>query len=229
MLLPQYCLFCGLTSNTALPLCRDCRRELPLNQPCCERCALPLARHSARFCGRCLAQKAPPFDRVIAPYRYDPQLALLIQRWKYQPLPRLGLLAASLWQDAVPEPPPVDVLVAVPLHWRKLLRRGFNQSGQFSELLYRRHPALGDKCLARRLLRRQRATAVQAGLDAAARQRNLHGAFTLRGRCDNLRVAVVDDVMTTGATASELARCLKAGGAREVQLWCLARTPAPAN
>ncbi|WP_116368367.1 ComF family protein [Parahaliea mediterranea] len=233
-LLPQYCLFCGLASRSSLPLCQDCRSELPANTPCCLRCALPLAptlaptpdNDSARLCGRCLAQP-PAFDRVIAPYRYDPQLALLIQRWKYQPLPRLGRLAASLWQAAVPEPPAVDVLVAVPLHWRKLLRRGFNQSGQLCERLHRHHPALAHSRLARRLLTRLRATAVQAELDAAARRRNLRGAFTLLGHCDNLRVAVVDDVMTTGATASELARCLKAGGAREVQLWCLARTPAP--
>lgn len=226
--LPQYCLLCGLPSGQALPLCHDCRSELPRNAPCCQRCALPLASPAATLCGQCL--RCPPvIDRVVAPYLYDPHIALLIGRWKYGPLARLGLTAADLWCRAQDQPPPVDLITAVPLHWRRYWQRGFNQASQLAGLIQRGHPALAQCSLQLRLLQRQRATAAQAGLDARTRSRNLRGAFTLRGHCDNLRVAVVDDVLTTGATAIELARCLKAGGAREVQLWCLARTPAPSD
>ena len=80
-----------------------------------------------------------------------------------------------------------------------------------------------------RLLKRQRATAAQSGLDARERRRNLHNAFTVRARCDNLRVAVVDDVVTTGATANAVASALKKAGANYVEIWCLARTPQPTD
>lgn len=226
-LLPQDCLLCGGPSRRSVALCAPCEAELPHNTRPCRQCALPLPPEpgtQATFCGHCLANP-PAFDRALAPFVYDEQLALLIHRWKYHPEPRLGHLAAHLWLRAMPEPPPVDLVIPVPLHWRKLLRRGFNQAQDLCRLLRAGHPT--PPPTAPRLLARRRATAVQAGLDARSRRHNLRGAFTLQGQCDNLRVAVVDDVMTTGATAQELARCLKAGGAREVHLWCLARVPAP--
>ncbi|MBN7797881.1 ComF family protein [Parahaliea mediterranea] len=225
-LFPQYCLLCGLASHHRLPLCGPCRDELPRNTLCCPQCALP--RGAGVLCGRCLAAP-PPFDSALAPYLYDEQLALLVQRWKYHPDPRLARLMAALWLDGVARRPlpEVDLVLPVPLHWRKLLQRGFNQAGQLCAGLCAGHPALAGLPPRPGLLRRRRATAVQAGLDARQRRGNLRGAFTLRERCDNLRIALVDDVMTTGATAGEVARCLKSGGAREVHLWCLARTPAP--
>ncbi|MBA6413961.1 ComF family protein [Parahaliea sp. F7430] len=232
-LFPQCCLFCGLQCRKE-PLCSACRGELQLNKDCCSRCALPLAsinqQHDSlgpRYCGHCL-RSSPHFDAVLAPYLYDEQFALLIQRWKYQPDPKLAKLMAALWLYAAPaELPAVDLLLPVPLHWRKLLQRGFNQALQLCQELQQHHPALRSTKLASRWCRRQRSTLAQAGLNAKARQGNLAGAFTLSRGCDNLRIAIVDDVMTTGATANALARCLKEAGAHTVQLWCLARTPAP--
>jgi len=232
-LFPAHCLLCGLHSDR-LPLCEACRLELPLNTDSCDRCALPLplqrARSTAsdpRLCGNCLS--VPPwFDSCIAPYQYDEQFAVLIQRWKYRPEPRLAHLMATLWlQAAPPILPPVDLLVPVPLHWRKVLSRGFNQAQQLCQLLRRSHPQLCAVPMDPRRCRRQRPTGVQAGLDARARRRNVAGAFTTRGGCANLRVAIVDDVVTTGATANALAQCLARAGARTVSLWCMARTPAP--
>jgi predicted amidophosphoribosyltransferase len=81
----------------------------------------------------------------------------------------------------------------------------------------------------RQLLRRRHATKAQAGMDAQQRSSNLSGAFTVSGGCDNLRVALIDDVLTTGATAGAAAGALKQAGAARVEIWCLARTPPPEN
>jgi len=231
-LFPQYCALCGLPARGALPLCAPCRGELEPNTGCCARCALPLPDLSgpveapARLCGACL-QHPPPFARVIAPWRYCERLALLVGRWKFHGATWLTPLLADLWWAGAPALPPVDLVVPVPLHWRRQWRRGYNQA----ELLGRQLLAAGpDGARARldtRLLRRSRATPPQSILGAGRRAANLAGAFTVRGRCDNLRVALVDDVLTTGSTAAAAARGLLAAGAERVEVWCVARTPAP--
>lgn len=228
-LLPQHCALCGLQSGSDLPLCRPCAAELPRNDRACERCALPLPpplplprSGGPRLCGACMAHP-PPFERVRAPWLYGEYLAYLIHRWKYAGDLTLTPLLAELWLGAVPEPPALDALVPVPLHWWRQWRRGYNQSALLAAYLGRR----GGQPVATHLVRRTRATAPQSGSAAAARARNLRGAFTAPGPCDNLRLAVIDDVFTTGATAAEVARTLKSAGAAEVEVWCLARTPKP--
>jgi ComF family protein len=222
-LLPQHCALCGLRSGHALPLCSPCAAELPPNEQACVRCALPLpGAEGTRLCGECLAQP-PPFDAVRAPWLYGEYLGYLIHRWKYAGDLTLTPLLAQLWLAAAGPPPPVDALVPVPLHWWREWRRGYNQSALLARQLARH----GTPEVEYRLVRRNRATAAQSGSDAGARARNLRGAFTVRGACDNLRLAVIDDVFTTGATAAEVARTLKRAGAAEVEVWCLARTPKP--
>ena len=229
-LFPEYCRLCGLRSHRPLPLCLACQGEFQANTSCCSRCAIPLpdSPHGpgAALCGKCL-HSPPPFDRVIAPWLYCEQLAYLIQRWKFHGERRLTPLLAALWLMRVPEPDSVDVLVPVPLHWRRLWRRGFNQS----ELLARqlRSTACGPAAavLDHRGVRRSQATRPQSGMGATMRARNLRGAFTVHNRYDNLRVGIVDDVFTTGATAAAMAGVLRDAGAHHVEVWCLARTPAP--
>lgn len=225
-LLPQHCALCGLPSGRELPLCLDCAAELPPNDRPCERCALPLPlplplreSRGPRLCGACLAAP-PPFDRVRAPWLYGEYLGYLIHRWKYAGDLTLTPLLAELWLTGGP-PAPVDALVPVPLHWWRQWRRGFNQS----ELLARQLARRGAPQVASGLIRRTRHTTPQSAAGVGARARNLRGAFTVRGACDNLRLAVIDDVFTTGATAAEVARTLKREGAAHVEVWCLARTP----
>ncbi len=225
---PQYCLLCRLRSHSPLPLCAECFTHLQANDHACERCALPLATAAGRLCGQCLAQP-PALDRVIAPLVYEPHLALLISRWKFQREPRLTRLLAALWQAWVIPPADRDLLLPVPLHWRRLLWRGFNQATLLGLEIRARQPQLATLPLRTDILRRRRATRAQAGLSARQRGSNLAAAFRVRGDVSGLRVAVVDDVMTTGATAEALARVLKDAGAADVQLWCLARTPAPGS
>lgn len=229
-LFPDYCSLCGLLSQRPWPLCCACEQELQTNRICCYRCAIPLPAEAAptpaALCGSCL-QRHTPYQRVIAPWLYCERLAHLIGRWKFHGERQLTPLLASLWLQQAGEPGPVDVMVPVPLHWRRLWHRGFNQS----ELLCRQLRALAPDGVPTRLdhrsVRRSRATAAQSGMGAAQRARNLRGAFTAHNRYDNLRIAIVDDVFTTGATAAAMAHTLRKAGARHIEVWCLARTPAP--
>jgi ComF family protein len=222
-LFPTSCLMCGLHCKGALPLCPPCRAELPANDRACPRCAIPVAAGTAAHCGQCQVQP-PPFSRVLAPWLYDPQFALLIQRWKFHREQRLTALLASLWLQRQ-RPPAVDLLVPVPLHWRRLWQRGFNQATLLADALRRAAPELRATPLLLRGIRRRRGTASQAGLGRGGRQHNLAGAFEVTADLEGRRVAIVDDVMTTGATAGALAVALRRAGAVEVQLWCLCRTP----
>ena len=225
-LFPQDCALCGLHSGRALPLCLPCEAELPANGRCCTRCAIPLPAGDAPLCGRCLA--APPaYDRVVAPWLYDERMAHLIHRWKYRREVRLTQLLAHLWRQGAPAPCAIDLLVPVPLHWRRRWWRGFNQAELLAAAVLRAAPELATARLAPRLVRRTRWTPAQSGIGATGRAGNLRGAFTVRGPCANLRVAVVDDVLTTGATGAAMAGALAAAGASHIEVWCLARTPAP--
>jgi ComF family protein len=191
----------------------------------CPRCALPypLPAGSDHLCEACLRQP-PPFQWVRCLGLYEDGLAEAVQRFKYQgaigldrPLARLLADVLSLDRDTFRP----HLLVAVPLHRRRLQARGYNQSLLLARELGRRWQVPAPA----RLLRRIRFTPSQQGLDAAARRRNLKGAFALSRELDGERVLLIDDVLTTGATARECARTLLDGGAGQVAVAVLARAP----
>lgn len=240
-LFPQYCCLCGLRSHRQQPLCCACESDLPRNLSCCWRCALPLGQSHdesvwgpghpfpPRVCGQCL-QAPRSFDQVLAPWLYDEQFAFLLHRWKFHGDRRLSALLAHLWLSQWPPSGAVpDIMLPIPLHWSKLLRRGFNQSECLAMELRRQSRSLKNVKIDTRLLQRHRATSAQSGLAAHQRRANVRGAFTARRRCDNLRIAIVDDVLTTGATAAAVATTLRDAGASHIEIWCLARTPEPRN
>jgi ComF family protein len=134
---------------------------------------------------------------------------------------------AELWWRYAQIADAPDLLLPVPLHWQRLFRRGFNQAELLARAIQRRHPGVAHTAIAAGLLRRGRATRAQARLGRRERARNTGSAFRLCGAVRGLRVAIVDDVCTTGATANAIAAELCAAGAARVELWCLARTPAP--
>ena len=231
-LFPQHCALCGLRSHRAVPLCLACEQEIPVNHTCCTRCAIPLPPtaepQTGRVCGSCL-QSPPAFDRVIAPWLYEEYFAHLIHRWKFQREQRLTTLLAALWRQHAQLHAPIDALVPVPLHWRRQWQRGFNQAELLCRELQAICPELSSCNVEHRLIRRQRATAAQSAMTARQRASNLHNAFTVLKPCDNLRVAVVDDVLTTGATATAVASARAAAGASYIEVGCLARTPTPGS
>lgn len=218
------CAICRLPLRTPVGICTPCRRALPPPPPCCPRCGLPSA-DATRPCGRCL-QRPPPWQRLIFTGDYQPPLATLIQRFKYRgewplafPLARLMLLSYLQARRHIPSMRP-DLLLAVPLHRRRHWRRGYNQSAELARPLahwlqadYRPH-----------WLRRVRSTPPQQGLSAAERRRNLRGAFTCHPALTGRRVLLVDDVVTTGSTLSEISQRLIAQGVMSVEVICLCRT-----
>lgn len=224
----QACLLCDEPADSPLPLCAACEAELPWLGPHCAICALPLPAPGLT-CGAC--QKRPPaFARVEAPWRYAFPVDRLITRFKHQarwPLGRLlGEELAGHLQHAFAEGlPRPECLLPVPLAGRRLRRRGFNQAAMLARWLGRPLHLPVDETL----LRRTRDTPAQQQLDAEARRRNLSQAFTLAtpARIEGRHLALVDDVLTTGATAEALARLLRRAGAARVDVYCLARTPKP--
>lgn len=220
-LLPATCLLCGAAASPPWDLCPPCRDDLRRNETCCARCGLPLAAAAAQ-CGRCL-KRPPAYAATWAPYLYAAPLAGLLTRFKFGGDLAAGRLLAQLALAAPPPPLPRDAaLLPVPLHTDRLRERGYNQALELAKPLAR---AL-DRPLLPRLLQRLRGTPAQSGLSALARRRNLRGAFGVgAGAALPGHVVLVDDVMTTGATAQECALALRRAGVARVELWVLARAP----
>lgn len=219
------CVAC-LAPDAHFGLCAPCRQDLPANHWHCRCCALPLAfAGSEMLCGQCL-EDLPPFSRVVAPWRYRFPVDGMIQRYKYngqrafaRPLIHdfAGHLVSTL--DAAPEQRP-DLLVASPMHPARRYKRGFNQAADIAEQLSKRTgiPWTTD------LVTRNRRTRPQRGLNREERLANLRGIYQV-SRKPPARLAIIDDVVTTGATARSLTEALLDAGAAEVQVWALARTP----
>lgn len=221
-LLPLRCLLCGAAGNNSMDLCADCAAELPRNSACCARCALPLAV-AAILCGEC--QRRPPaWNAAWSPFRYAWPLDRLESRYKFGRDLAAGKVLTTLW---LAEPRSIDLpdlIIPVPLHRGRLRQRGYNQALELARPLAKAF----DVPLQHDLLQRLRATPAQTELDAVGRRRNVSGAFALYpGVQLPLHIALVDDVMTTGATLAECARTLKRAGVLRVDVWALARAPSP--
>jgi ComF family protein len=217
-LLPaQPCLLCGANNHDGL-CCAACDADLPrLNEEHCPICALPTLAGSV--CGQCLKQP-PPFDHTVAAFSYKFPLDKLIQALKYRErLILVNFLADALTQRITTKP---DCIVALPLYPTRLRERGFNQSLLLARQISRRLgiPLLANAC------ERVRNTPPQSSLPWKERDKNMRQAFACKPGADvhGKHIAVVDDVMTTGASIGELARALKQAGASEVSAWVVART-----
>ena len=220
LFLPPRCLLCGSGSRTQSDLCSDCAAEMPRNICCCPSCAMPMAQIGVP-CGNCQRQQ-PPWQTAWAPFRYAWPLNLLEARFKFSASLASGRVLADLW-SAAPRPEILpDCIVPVPLHRARLRQRGYNQALELARPLAR---ALGIP-VRTGVLVRTASTNQQTQLDAVGRRRNVRGAFALDdGVGLPAHVAVLDDVMTTGATLAECARTLKRAGVERVDVWALARAP----
>jgi ComF family protein len=220
--LPLHCLLCGAAGADDIDLCADCAAELPRNRSCCMRCALPLAT-PVPCCGEC-QRRTPSWDAAWAPFRYGWPLDRLESRYRFGADLAAGRVLSTLWQrEPCPIEPP-QLLLTVPLHLGRLRQRGYNQALELARPVARSL----DVPLRHDVLQRVRQTDAQTELDALGRRRNVRGAFALRaGIALPAHVAILDDVMTTGATLAECARVLRRAGVSRVDVWALARAPSP--
>jgi ComF family protein len=225
LLLPPRCLSCGSEVSTAGTLCAQCWRGITfLGAPCCACCGLPFefALGPGTLCGAC-AQAHPPFARARAAMRYDEASRHLVLAFKHGDRLHLAPAFGAWMRRAGAELlAGADLLLPVPLHWTRLFARRYNQAAVLAHAI---HAAGGPPVAPDWLLRRRR-TPSQGKRNAAARAKNVKGAFALRPerRVRGLHLVLIDDVFATGATVGECAKVLHRAGARQVDVLTLART-----
>ncbi|HMN75917.1 MAG TPA: ComF family protein [Burkholderiaceae bacterium] len=223
--LPTQCALCRNWSRARL--CEACIARFAQPRPRCGRCAIALPPGAA-VCGAC-AREPPPFAHAVAAVDYAPPWDDLVRRFKFDAALDLADALASRILDAVgrsgPQPP--HWLLPVPLADARLRERGYNQAWELARRVARALQCASDP----HLLLRTRHTPHQLSLPPAQRAANVRGAFAVEPRrrqaLRDRDVALLDDVMTTGATLSEAARSVLQAGAASVQVWVLARTPRP--
>jgi ComF family protein len=219
LLAPGACALCGLALDHGR-VCDGCRDDLPWVERACPGCAMPVLVPLAdgTLCARCQAEPLPLY-RVIAPLEYRFPVDALVKGLKFRHRLWLAPALAELMHPVLAATGlGADALVPVPLHRWRHARRGFNQADELARALGPRTGLRVCRCLQRR-----RATAPQSGLDAPGRARNLDGAFVARHVSGLAHALLVDDVVTTGVTASAAARALLEAGVPRVSLVAVAR------
>lgn len=228
LILPAACLLCGTTAVTN-NLCLTCLHDLPILPHHCPQCAhfLPVNYKNALLCGRCLKQ-APPFKRTFALFPYDAPIISMITQLKFHHQLAYAslfgqLLARKIRQHWYHEDRLPDLILPVPLHTTRLRERGFNQAYEIAR------PAANALGIPVDLagVFRCKMTSAQRQLSATQRKLNMQDAFVVNKTYKGEHLAVVDDVITTGQTVSELCRLLKIHGAGNIDVWCVARQGQP--
>lgn len=221
LIFPARCRLCSTAVRPREYLCPECMDELPWLNTSCIRCSLPLPVAAGdTLCGQC-QQHPPEFDSTLALFHYQPPVDYLIKRLKFSSelaiCPFFSRLLAERISGETSRLP--ELILPVPLHYTRLRERGFNQS---TELARRLGHAL-DIHVDYRLCMRTRSTQPQSLLPLAERGKNIRGAFEIRKTLIATHIAILDDVMTTGHTSGELAATLKQAGAKQVEVWVVAR------
>ncbi|PCK08000.1 MAG: hypothetical protein COA42_11490 [Alteromonadaceae bacterium] len=226
-LVPGYCQLCQAPS--VKPLCCDCYNELPRQDNILQNCSIcDIALDGKQklsgtpLCKQC-REHPPSFDKVICAFSFEFPLSTLINRIKHQRQSYwLAILTDALvirieqyYQGSYPE-----VLMPMPIHWRRRFSRGFNQTELIANALAQKIPiTISDD------IKKHQHTKPQQKLSRDERMTNLLGCFTVNADVENKQVVIVDDVVTTGTSVDYLAQVLKAHGAKSVDVWALARTP----
>ncbi|MFM8332482.1 MAG: ComF family protein [Candidatus Methylumidiphilus sp.] len=219
-LFPPTCLLCGDAGTPGRDLCPACAAALPFNQPACPRCARPLPFATNLPCGAC-QRRPPPFERSFALLRHEEPARHLILALKFHARHPCARLLGDLLGDALAglaDPP--GLIIPMPLHPSRYRERGYNQSLEIARTVGRRLSIPLDTRSCRRVL----ATPPQTQLGSAEeRRRNVRKAFAVVHQPAAGHVAILDDVVTTGATVTALATVLRRAGVGRVDVWACAR------
>ncbi len=225
-LLPGRCVICKAPSHRQIDLCQACEHELPTTPSPCAQCGmscLAISNHD-QICGTCVAHP-PEYDRTFCAFTYVSPVNLLVKEFKNGHNLVFGkvmsqVLAKKYRATLVNRPAP-HLLLPVPLHKNRLKLRGFNQATEIAQVI-------SDTCRIKvntRACSRHKENVDQKKLPANQRKSNVEQVFTLNRRFNGYRVAIVDDVLTTGSTVSALAELLRQHGASSIEVIALARTP----
>lgn len=219
LLVSRRCLLCHAPLATGdRQLCVGCHADLPWLTRACPGCALPRPDNS--LCPDC-ARHPPLQSRACAAFRFEGPVRQAVLGLKYGAgFAQAHWLGHALAQSVSTDTDmPPDILLPVPLHHLRLRKRGYNQALELARIVGRELKIQVDW----HSLQRTRVTADQIGQSRAARRRNLRGAFAASPQLKGMHVAILDDVMTTGSTLAELARCCRRVGAETVEVWAIAR------
>nr|WP_058513979.1 ComF family protein [Legionella santicrucis] len=191
---------------------------MPLLGPGCRHCAYPLPDTHFLVCGHCI-KKPPSFDRAIINYTFEEPLRSLLHQFKYHDgLYLTSFLSHLIFKSLSSQADMPQCLLPVPMHPQRIKRRGFNQAAVLARSLAKKLQLPCDLFSCQKILNTQ----PQAGLDEKQRRKNLRSAFITQ-QLPYQHVAIIDDLLTTGNTANELACTLKKSGVKQVDVWCCAR------
>ena len=215
---PSICALCRQYHRENRAVCRDCLVFCEPLGPACHSCAEPLPDENFLLCGLCCKTK-PPIDSTIAAYRFEEPLRTLLHEFKYQEGLYLSSLLAAFIHEALPsEAKKTQCLIPIPMHRKRLRERGFNQAAELAKHLGRILHIPIDTFNCQKITH----TPPQAGLSGKERRKNLCNTFRAKP-IPYQHVTLIDDLITTGSTAFELASMLKKQGILRVDLWCAAK------
>ena len=218
-LFPPTCILCGDAGDKGRDLCLACAQSLPYNLIACPQCGLPLQFETDTPCGNCL-KHPPTFDRSIATFQFEEPVRHLIHALKFHArYPCARLLGDMLADKLTKLEDKPDIIIPVPLHPKRYRERGYNQALELARIVSKRLdlPLDYQHCI------RTHATQAQTELNALQRSRNMRKAFAIVKPITYQHVAILDDVVTTGATVNELAKVLRKSGVKRIDVWACAR------
>lgn len=202
-----------------MAVCSHCIELMPLLGPGCHHCAYPLPDTQFLVCGHCI-KNPPSFDRAFIKYTFEEPLRTLLHQFKYHNgLYLTSFLSYLIFKSLSSQVEMPQCLIPVPMHPQRIKRRGFNQAAILARSLAKKFKLPCDLFSCQKTLN----TKPQAGLDEKQRKINLRSAFVTH-QLPYQHVAIIDDLLTTGNTANELAYTLKKSGVKQVDVWCCART-----
>jgi ComF family protein len=216
--IPTVCVLCHHHHAQSSSLCSTCSQLLTRLHNPCQYCACPLPSEQFLICGECLRKK-PAFDRVITAYTFEEPLRSLLHEFKYLKALHLRPLLAALMIEAYDEKmAQADCIMPTPLHTARICERGFNQAAELAKIIAKKikKPYVDSIC------KKINNTLPQVGLTAQDRRKNLRYTFIAKPS-PYQHVLMIDDLVTTGSTANEIARTLKRQGVKHVDIWCCAR------
>lgn len=221
LLVPHHCVVCSkpVFSNN-LYCCESCFDQLPFQQNACSVCGQQFNAQSD-ICGQCI-NNPPEFESCFCAFAYQSPIRELIQSFKYQQQPALAtLLSRLLYQEVCDQQLELpEALIPVPMHYSRLRERGYNQAQLLATEIGKLSNIKVDNCL----IKKSKITPTQASLSRKQRIRRIKGSFIANQKAPYSSVAIIDDVVTTGATISEITKILKQKGVDSIQIWAIAHT-----